>query len=85
MCQNCLKIVVFSWKVEGNNWLKYIDDLTSVFEDSKYGYYCADNLFDIKEDEFIHPKSTDIFHVKTALLCSMEIENPYYQATNTII
>lgn len=54
-------------------------------EDTSYEYHCGDNLFGIKEDEFVHPISTNVFYVKTTLLCSMEIESLYYQARNSII
>ena len=85
-CQNCQKKrLIFSWKPEGNSWYRPIHNLGSVLEDINYEYNCGDNLFGIKEDEFVHPISTNIFHVKIASLCSMEIESLYNQAKNTII
>ena len=85
-CQNCQKKrVIFSWKHEGNSWYRYIHDLRLVLENTSYEYHCGDNLFSKKEDEFAHSVSTNVFYVKTALLCSMEIESLYYQARNSII
>ena len=63
----------------GNN------ELWSVLKDSGYKCDCCDDLFGIKEYEFIHLKLTYTFHVKTVLLCIMEIESPFYQAKQTII
>ena len=54
-------------------------------EDTSYEYHYGDSLSGVKEDEFLHLISTDIFHSKTALLLSMEIESLYYQVKNTII
>ena len=85
-CKNCQKKkTIFSWKPEGNSWYRCIHDLRSVLGDTSYEYHCCGILFGIRKDELIHPISTIIFYVKTALLGSMEIESLYYQAKNTIL
>ena len=54
-------------------------------EDTTYEYHCDGSLFGIKEDEFVYPISTNIYHVKTVLSCNLEIKILYYQARNTVI
>jgi hypothetical protein len=56
----------------------HLPDLHSVLQEPGYDYQCGDALFGMQENEFTKPPGTQIFHVKQAMTCAIEIQRAYF-------
>lgn len=54
-----------------------------VIAEPSFVFECGVRLFDLKDNPFLDPKSTNIFHVKQAMTCGMPIELQYFAAKET--
>jgi hypothetical protein len=52
------------------NWTIY-----GVFEETGYKYTCESNLFGLEDDQFPHPPSSSVFHVRRVFISATVIDH----------